>query len=178
MLTRLKVKGFKNLVDVDVQFGPFTCVAGPNGAGKSNLFDAIAFLSHLADKFFVDAVRSVRGGDDPAALFSDPASGIIEFRAEMLIPEAGFDDFGQRANASATFVYYELSLALEKSVDPSVGSRIRLEREELNYIPKGEAAKYLPFVHSRRWRDSAVRASARRTTFIQTDEDQRRGESS
>ncbi|HZP66910.1 MAG TPA: AAA family ATPase [Rudaea sp.] len=175
MLTRLKVKGFKNLVDVDVQFGPFTCVAGPNGAGKSNLFDAIAFLSHLADKFFVDAVRSVRGGDDPAALFSDPASGIIEFRAEMLIPEAGFDDFGQRANASATFVYYELSLALEKSVDPSVGSRIRLEREELNYIPKGEAAKYLPFVHSRRWRDSAVRASARRTTFIQTDEDQRRG---
>lgn len=41
MLTRLKVSGFKNLVDVDVRFGPFTCVAGANGVGKSNLFDAI-----------------------------------------------------------------------------------------------------------------------------------------
>ncbi|MEH2437635.1 MAG: AAA family ATPase [Nostoc sp.] len=49
MLTRLKVSGFKNLVDVDVRFGPFTCVAGANGVGKSNLFDAIRFLSATAD---------------------------------------------------------------------------------------------------------------------------------
>jgi len=27
MLTRLKVSGFKNLVDVDVRMGPFTCIA-------------------------------------------------------------------------------------------------------------------------------------------------------
>ena len=50
MLTRLKVKGFKNLVDVDIRFGPFTCIAGPNAAGKSNLFDAIRFLSATASK--------------------------------------------------------------------------------------------------------------------------------
>ena len=48
MLTRLKVSGFKNLVGVDVRFGPFTCIAGANGIGKSNLFDAIAFLGALA----------------------------------------------------------------------------------------------------------------------------------
>jgi AAA15 family ATPase/GTPase len=28
MLTRLRVTGFKNLFDVDVRFGPFTCIAG------------------------------------------------------------------------------------------------------------------------------------------------------
>lgn len=44
MLTRLRVRGFKKFVDVDVRFGPFTCIAGPNGVGKSNLFDAILFL--------------------------------------------------------------------------------------------------------------------------------------
>ena len=62
MLTRLKVSGFKNLVDVDVRFGPFTCVAGPNGVGKSNLFDAIRFLSALADRPLIDAALSV--GDE------------------------------------------------------------------------------------------------------------------
>ncbi|OKH56373.1 hypothetical protein NIES2101_00925 [Calothrix sp. HK-06] len=48
MLTWLKVSGFKNLVDVDVRFGGFTCVAGADGVGKSNLFDAIRFLSAIA----------------------------------------------------------------------------------------------------------------------------------
>ena len=28
MITRMKISGFKNLVDVNVRFGPFTCVAG------------------------------------------------------------------------------------------------------------------------------------------------------
>nr|WP_242046569.1 AAA family ATPase [Cylindrospermum sp. FACHB-282] len=62
MLTRLKVSGFKNLVDVDVRFGPFTCVAGANGVGKSNLFDAIRFLSAIADRPLIDAALSVRDG--------------------------------------------------------------------------------------------------------------------
>ncbi|HEX8249142.1 MAG TPA: AAA family ATPase, partial [Pyrinomonadaceae bacterium] len=60
MLTRLKVKGFKNLVDVDVRFGAFTCIAGSNGVGKSNLFDAIRFLSDLADHSLIRAATSVR----------------------------------------------------------------------------------------------------------------------
>ncbi|MBM3262563.1 MAG: AAA family ATPase [candidate division Zixibacteria bacterium] len=55
MLTRLKVSGFKNLVDVEVRFGPFTCIAGANGVGKSNLFDAILFLSALADRSLIEA---------------------------------------------------------------------------------------------------------------------------
>jgi AAA15 family ATPase/GTPase len=37
VLTRLRVSGFKNLVGVDVRFGPFTCIVGANGVGKSNL---------------------------------------------------------------------------------------------------------------------------------------------
>ncbi|KAF1046746.1 AAA family ATPase [Xylophilus sp.] len=48
MLTRLKVMGFKNLREVDLQFGLFTCIAGTNGVGKSNLFDAITLLSDWA----------------------------------------------------------------------------------------------------------------------------------
>ncbi len=61
MITRMKISGFKNLVDLDIRFGPFTCVAGANGVGKSNLFDAIIFLSALAEKTLIEAAMSVRG---------------------------------------------------------------------------------------------------------------------
>ena len=60
MLTRLRVSGFKNLVDVEVRFGAFTCIAGANAVGKSNLFDAIQFLSLLADHKLDEAARSIR----------------------------------------------------------------------------------------------------------------------
>jgi len=68
MLTRLKVSGFKNLVDVDVRFGPFTCIAGVNGVGKSILFDAIRFISALANgKTFAEAAMSVREEDSTSS---------------------------------------------------------------------------------------------------------------
>ena len=174
MLTRLKVSGFKNLLEVDVHFGPFTCIAGANGVGKSNLFDAIAFLSALADRPFIEAARQVRGGDDPASLFSDPIEGRMSLTAEMLIPKTGSDDFGQPAEASSTFIRYELVLALEKSKERFAAARIRLEKEELSYITKADAEKHLPFDHSKAWRDSVV-VSSRKTSFIQTDEDGVRG---
>jgi AAA15 family ATPase/GTPase len=50
MITRLQIDGFKNLRGVDVRFDAFTCVAGGTGVGESNLFDAIRFLSALADE--------------------------------------------------------------------------------------------------------------------------------
>ncbi|WP_306191258.1 AAA family ATPase [Streptomyces sp. MK5] len=62
MLTRLEVPGFKNLLDLSIDFGPFTCIAGENGTGKSNVFDAIQFLSLLADRSMMEAAQEVRGG--------------------------------------------------------------------------------------------------------------------
>ena len=72
MLTRLKVSGFKNLVDLDVRFGPFTCVAGPNGVGKSNLFDAIRFLSNLTTMTLTEAALSVRDEDARSTCIAFP----------------------------------------------------------------------------------------------------------
>src|SRR5712692_8637654 len=113
MLTRLKVSGFKNLVDVDVRFGPFTCVAGANGVGKSNLFDAIRFLGALADRPLIDAAVTVRdeGGRtaDVKSLFhrvGDDYTNEMSFEAEMIVPSEGLDDLGQNASASITFLRY------------------------------------------------------------------------
>ena len=136
MLTRLKVSGFKNLVDVDVRFGPFTCIAGANGVGKSNLFDAIGFLSALAELPLMEAAKSIREGRtaDVANLFHRVGGRhdeTMSFMAEMIIPKSGADDLGQKAEATITFLRYSLELALRKA-DGSVSSGgLELRKEEL-----------------------------------------------
>ncbi|MEH2280838.1 MAG: AAA family ATPase [Nostoc sp.] len=177
MLTRLKVSGFKNLVDVDVQFGPFTCVAGANGVGKSNLFDAIKFLSAIADIQLIEAALSVRdeGGRtaDVRSLFhrvGDEYAEKMSFDAEMIVPEEGVDDLGQKAEASITFLRYSIILAYRPDDGlRSLGS-LEIIKEELVHINLGDAKKNLLFPHSVEWRKSAVKG--RRTSpFISTGDD-------
>ncbi|MEM9454052.1 MAG: AAA family ATPase [Myxococcota bacterium] len=170
MLTRLKIKGFKNLVDVEVRLGPITCIAGPNGVGKSNLFDAIHFLSLLADKPFVEAAIEVRGGAELRDLFTIGGNGRIEVECDVIIPQVGTDDFGQPAEASYTYLTYELTFRYDDPVEGPGVPRIRLEHERLAYITRSEARHALGFDTSSTFRDSVVFSSARRTTFISTED--------
>ena len=175
MLTRLQVAGFKNLVDVDVRFGPFTCIAGANGTGKSNLFDAIQFLSRLASDTFIEAAGSIRVEDEKGAsvrnLFhriGDVYTESISFQVEMIIPAEGVDDLGQKAAASITFLRYTLELAYRADARlPSVGS-FELIKEELEQINIGVAWSHLRFPHSaKEWRNSVVKGR-RNSPFIST----------
>lgn len=176
MLTRLRVAGFKNLVDVDVYFGPFTCVAGANAAGKSNLFDAIHFLSTLADRPLIDAALSVRdeGGRtaDVKSLFhrvGNSSDRTMSFEAEMIVPREDWDDLGQKAEATITFLRYSVVIAYRE--DDS-GLRplgtLELLKEELVRITQEEAAKRLHFSHKPAWRKSAVQGR-RVSPFISTE---------
>lgn len=175
MLTRLKVSGFKNLVDVDVRFGPFTCIAGANGVGKSNLFDAITFLSALASVPLVEAAMSVRdeGGrtSDIRSLFhhvGDSYDRQMSFEAEMIIPSEGRDDLGQQAEAAITFVRYSLDLTYSSDDSLQTHGSLEITKEELVHINLGDARKNLLFDHKPAWRKSAVQG--RRTSpFISTD---------
>jgi predicted ATPase len=175
MLIRLKVSGFKNLVDVDVRFGPFTCVSGANGVGKSNLFDAIKFLSALADRTLIDTASSVRDESgrtsDVRSLFhrvGDQYDNEMSFEAEMIVPREGVDDLGQKAKASITFLRYTIILAYrtDDSFRP-VGS-LEIIKEELVHINIGDANKHILFPNKAAWRRSAI--SGRRTSpFISTE---------
>lgn len=171
MLTRLKVNGFKNLVDVDIRFGPFTCIAGANGVGKSNLFDAISFLGDLSEKTLMDAALAVRGEGGRASgvsrlfcLAGREAATEMSFEAEMLIPPRGVDKLGQEAEATTTFVRYGLEIGRRDD-------RLEILRENLEPIGKQAAAKHLQFPHTRAWRDSVVRGRGRRgSLFVSTEE--------
>lgn len=177
MLTRLRVKGFKNLVDVDVRFGQFTCIAGPNGAGKSNLFDAITFLGDLASMPIMKAASRARGTNgrisDFHSLFFKNAKGEFSpmlFIAEMIVPSTVTDDFDRPAKPTATFLEYTLELRLsEPDADSSPSDPIYIEQEGLRAINSSEAAKHLAFPVSPIWIKTHIFGpGSKRTPFIST----------
>ncbi len=175
MLTRLKVTGFKNLIDVDIPFGPFTCVAGANGVGKSNLFDAISFLSHLAEHTLIDAARSIRDEEgkkaDVSSLFhrsEGKTDELIRFEAEMIIPSEGADDLGQRAEASHTFLKYTIELEYISNESANLLGNLQIKKEELSRIKKSGAKKRLGFDCSKEWLDSVILAGKTRGEYIST----------
>lgn len=178
MLTRLRVKGFKNLVDVDVRFDQFTCIAGPNGAGKSNLFDAITFLGDLASMPIMKAASRARGTNgrisDFQSLFFKDAKGQflpMLFVAEMIVPSSVTDDFDRLAKPTATFLEYTLELRLsETHSDPSPADPIYIEQEGLRAINSSEAAKHLGFSKSPAWIKAHIFGPGnKRTPFISTE---------
>jgi hypothetical protein len=161
MLTRLKVSGFKNLHDVDVRFGPFTCVLGPNGVGKSNIFDAIAFLCAMADKPLAEAAALVRGSEgrigDVRSLFRTSGADRVDtmrLEAEMVVPSTGADDLGSPAKASMTFLRYGLTLRHRTGVSPL--GPLEIVDESMKHINRGEANKALGFKNSKAWRDDVI----------------------
>ena len=177
MITRLKVKGFKNLVDVDIRFGPFTCIAGPNAAGKSNLFDAIRFLSASASKTLIEAAMLVRNETartwDVRSLFQRAGNKISEqmsFEVEMIVPQSAVDDLGQAAKATANFLRYALVLRSRDQYPAENGfvGPLEILKEELVHIHLKEARKNILFEHSSKWQGSALHVIRRAAPFIST----------
>lgn len=176
MLTRLRVSGFKNLINVDVRFGPFTCVIGANGVGKSNLFDAIQLLSALADRSLIDAARSIRNvGVRPADIRSlfhhagEHYGDNISLEAEMIIPGEGVDALRQRAVASTTFLRYAVTLVYRADESERSFGSLEILKEELDHINIGEATKHLLFPNKPKWRHSVI-YGRRATPFISTED--------
>ena len=181
MLTRLEVDGFKNLVDFSVEFGPYTCIAGPNGAGKSNIFDAIHFLSLLADHSILEAAVRVRARtEDTARLDELFFRGDTVYRdtfrlaAEMLVEQVVTDDFGRPGKASSTFLRYEIEIAKKHGCSNEASGSIfdmELRSESLRHITQGDANKKLRFPHSKsEFRDAAVKNRRfAKTGYISTE---------
>ncbi|GIF14523.1 AAA family ATPase [Actinoplanes teichomyceticus] len=185
MLTRLEVQGFKNLLDVRIDFGPFTCIAGANGIGKSNVFDAIEFLSYLASDSLVEASQRVRGalgnqgstsgirGSDPRDLFWDgyrDHQRKIRLAAEMIVPAEVEDDLGASAKATTTFLRYEVTLGYSPPEGEGSTGRLTLLEEGLRHINRGEAAQHLRFKHNARsFRNSVLVGQRRGGAYLSTE---------
>jgi predicted ATPase len=178
MLTHLEVDGFKNLLGFAADFGPYTCIAGPNAVGKSNIFDAIHFLSLLADMTFSEAAAGVRSTDrspsDVDLLFFDGRDDLAPRRmrlaAEMIVPRYVEDDFGRQAEAMASYLRYEIEL---EYVGPSGGKvrsgGLRLRHESLTNLRAGDAVQKMPWLRGKKaFRDAVIFNNRKGGAFIST----------
>ena len=168
MLVGLRIKNFKSIRDARIRLGPFTCFIGHNGVGKSNLFDAIHFLSALAEHGIPEAATSVRSASDGSyspldLVFGRDPERTIELTADMVVPQEVKDDFGEVARASITLLTYSLTLGYQHESD-----RLVVESESLTHAKLGDYKKFVGFESSPRFRDSIAMGSRRGGALIST----------
>lgn len=174
MITRIKIDGFKSLLQTELYFGPFTCIAGVNAVGKSNFFDALSFLSKMADNSIVHAAKSIRSEQEKHSDIKDIffKSGkdyykTMSFEVDMLVQQKAEDDLGQDAEASITSLRYTLELAMNDN--DKDGHPIQILKEELKPMTLTETKQQLFFKKSKEWENSTIKGRRAKTPFISTE---------
>jgi predicted ATPase len=144
MLTRIEIDGFKTFERFALDLQPFTAIVGPNASGKSNLFDALRFLSLLAQNDIRTAMQDLRG--EPAELFRKTNQGSrdrIVFAIEVLLASNGTDAFGTKYSIKSQRLRYELEISQKYDANGHVRG-IYVTREHCEAIPKkSERAQFL-----------------------------------
>lgn len=161
MITRIEIDGFKSFENFELDFRPFSAVVGPNASGKSNLFDALKFLSALAQDDIRSAMQAMRG--EPLELFRTTAQGSSEqmkLAVEVILPPEGLDPFGTYYRINAQRLRYEVELGLIRDTRSRL-SGIRLLRESCEQIHKKD--ENLSFI-----REGGFSYSFRKNPFMST----------
>ena len=162
MITRIEIDGFKTFDRFSLDLRPFTAVVGPNASGKSNLFDAIRFVSRLAQTDIREAMQELRGR--PEELFRRTSTGRSDrmaFAVEVLLEPNGVDAFGKSFELRTQRVRYELEIAVRTDADRRIEG-VYVQREQCLPIRRQEERP------SFAWKAGAVKYGRQSKPFIGT----------
>lgn len=144
MITRIEINGFKTFENFELDLEPLTAIVGPNASGKSNLFDALRFLSLLAQNDIGTAMQGLRG--EPEELFRQTSAGTADrmsFALEVLLSRRNIDAFGTKYETPAQRLRYELELILVQNID-GLPRGVYIRKESCRALTRKEdRAKYL-----------------------------------
>src|SRR5579872_1785936 len=147
MLKRIKIQGYKSLVDVEVHLQPLTVLFGPNASGKSNFLDALQLLSRIANSHTLREAFAPPYRGLPVESFSFDSKGIqgimeqervsFCFEVDVELSQAVVESINQKIRASRNIK----TVAEGKKIDS--GSKITHVRErnlsyhiEIEMFPK------------------------------------------
>ncbi len=139
MLKRIRVKGYKSLVDLELKLEALTVLVGPNASGKSNFLDALQLLSRIATcRSLYEAFEAPYRGD-PLESFTVGQEGtrsllkedIISFSIEVDIQltPAVIDRVNQRINN----IKETIKKDSKNLVNPVSRRSISVREKELRY---------------------------------------------
>ena len=130
-LTRIRVRNYRALADVELDLGPINVVFGPNGAGKSTLLDLLYFFRDCA----------IRGVEVAS---SERSHGI-----GILWDGAGDDD-GISIELATTGVTYRLSLSLAAGrIEAFPGERLQSSSRTHTLIERNPGADKVALYETR-----------------------------
>ncbi|MHB1125147.1 MAG: AAA family ATPase [Ramlibacter sp.] len=92
LITRLKLKNWRNFREVDVSLGPRAYVIGANASGKSNFLDAFRFLRTIAQSEGGGLQKALKDRGGLSKLRSLHARRDPEVRIEVDVSESAEDD--------------------------------------------------------------------------------------
>ena len=101
MITKVRLKNFKNFADETLRLGPFTVIVGANASGKSNVRDAFRFLHGIGRGYgLADIVggRYGAGGQVEWEPIRGATNEIVRFGESELALEATIDTSSRKAD--------------------------------------------------------------------------------
>src|SRR4030042_2217065 len=78
MITKLKIKNYKSLENIEINLQPLTVLIGPNNAGKSNIFDSLKCLRELSSQSQQNAFE-LRGGFEQVVFNGEIENRLIQW---------------------------------------------------------------------------------------------------
>lgn len=126
MLTRLRLKNFKNFEDAELALGPLTVLVGTNASGKSNLRDAFRFLHGISRGYSLAQIFGGKVGEGGERQWAGIRGGIRE------VATTGCETFLLEVDVRPEWETAEGSFAYSIEIEPRYkASRPRVVRESL-----------------------------------------------
>lgn len=173
MLTRIKIRDYKSLANVEVRLQPLSVLFGPNAAGKSNFLDALQLLSQIATSRTLKEAFEPPYRGAPLESFTFGPKGIrsllerdsasFSIEVDVLLSPAAIDSVNQQIR--------EMKSSKEETKTPlaSVKERALRYRIDIEILPKSGilrvADEYLAALNSK------GEPTGKRSPFIQRVKD-------